>query len=477
MIPFLAAQAVATASGGMLLLVLGVRRMPVGLAVTAAWLAGSGVVAAEHLIFLQLGIPWTPWALALPWFAALGGWAVPRRRRMLGAIKRRYDGLPADIWRRAPSRWDVAAGFLILAWTGVMVRQAVLQPLEGGGDAWAMWFLKGRAFFQAGGLPATIFDNHQLAAYAHLDYPLLVPLTIAWTYGWTGDVDTTMKAWWPLLAGACCAGIYWGLERLAPVPVRLTGVVLLLSVPELGEHVVGAFVGYADLPLAVFTLFGALFLYRWIRFPEVGELLLAGLFFGLAGFTKNEGLVTATAGWLLACTLVLRSGRSGVRSALMVTGIEVLLVLPWQVQLRAWGLRPEFSLSLDLLLANWPVRFAAIWEGLSGMAGDTVRFNLIWPVFSLLAGAAFAVSRSRWVATLPLALVSLTQIGAAFAAYLLTPNDLAWHLRFSTDRVVFQWVPLLVLLMTIYLGILIERHSETVAVTNPESEERTPLPG
>ena len=33
----------------------------------------------------------------------------------------------------------------------------------------------------------------------------ILPLTLAGTYAWMGDVDTLMKGWWPLLAGAAAA--------------------------------------------------------------------------------------------------------------------------------------------------------------------------------------------------------------------------------------------------------------------------------
>ena len=49
------------------------------------------------------------------------------------------------------------------------------------------------------------------------------------------------------------------------------------------------------------------------------------------------------------------------------------------------------------------------------------------------------------------------QVGVAVVAYLVTPFDLAWQLGTSADRVIFQAVPLALLLGTLYLGLLLDR--------------------
>ena len=392
MIGFFAAQAAAALVGAVVLLVLQTRA-PLGLFLPGAWLAGTGALAVERLVLAQVGVPWTSWVLALPW--VVGAFLVRGRWH----------------WRpRVPGLLGVAVIAVIVAWMGTMFWQATNQPLVGW-DAWAMWFLKGRALYQSGGLPPGFFSDPFFAAYAHLDYPLLVPLTIAGTYAWMGDVDTLMKGWWPLLAGAAACGLYFGVEgRMA----RLGGLILLLGLPEVWRHTVGDYVGYADLPLAVLVLFGGLFLWR-------RQYLTAALFFGLAGFTKNEGLVVAAAGAGIAVVMG-RSCWPGV--------IAAVVVLPWQWQMRVFSLAPELAGGS----VQWE-RVGVVWEALG-----------LWVVFAPLL---FALNR-------PVTLVLVAQLGAAFIAYLMTPNDVQWHLRTSADRVVFQAVPLAVLLASFGLGRLLE---------------------
>ncbi|MEK7215948.1 MAG: hypothetical protein AAB289_10175, partial [Chloroflexota bacterium] len=170
-------------------------------------------------------------------------------------------------------------------------------------------------------------------------------------------------------------------------------------------------------------------------------------------------------------------GGMGWRGALLVLLIVVAPVAPWQAQLRVWGLRPEVTPLLGVLQANWGPRAGDIWTALSSMVSDPARFNYLWPGAAALAALALIASPRRWAQALPLVLLVAAQVAGAGAAYLLTPNDLAWQLQTSADRVVFQWAPPLVLLMTIYLGILVESSPNVVDVTDPSSGERTPLLG
>jgi len=75
----------------------------------------------------------------------------------------------------------------------------------------------------------------------------------------------------------------------------------------------------------------------------------------------------------------------------------------------------------------------------------------------LLGLAALVFAPRPWLATLPLLLLIVAQVGAAVLAYVVTPNDLTWRLSTFSDPVVFQSVPLALLLGTLYLGLLLDR--------------------
>lgn len=456
---FLAAQAIAWLVGTLLLLALGAWRLPVGLLVVTSWLVGTGALAAERLLLAQLGVAWTSSALALPWVVVA----------LLTVFRLRREGRAWRVWARwwlgrlrrpSPLAFarELAVVAVILSWTAAMVWQATNQPLAGW-DAWATWFLKGRALYQAGTLPLSFFSDPRFLPYAHLDYPLLVPLTIAGTYAWTGDLDTLMKGWWPLLVGAAAAGLYWGLAGLVGPIARLGGLLLLLGLPEIRSHTVGSYIGYADLPLAVFVLYGGLFLYRWQQRPNAGAFSVAALFFSLAGFTKNEGIISAGTGLGLLLLLGIMRKRISWAGVVGAGWSAAVFVLPWQWQRQALGLVSEFQPTWSTLPAQWAVRHGFIWDSLTALITNPMRFNYLWPVMPLLGLAAFLFAPRRWLATLPLLILLSAQIGVSVLAYVVSPNDLAWHLKTSADRVVLQSVPLALLLGTLYLGLLLDRRS------------------
>jgi hypothetical protein len=452
---FFLAQLSALLAGGLLLIVLQSRELPPVLFGVTAWLAGTGALAAEHLLLAQAGLPWHPLLLALPW-VALGGligwrWYRTRRAGPAGA----GAGPP---WRRRAAGLvvDLGAGLAVGAWTAALWWKATNQPLVGW-DAIAMWLFKGRVFYLAGTVPTGFLTDAHYAGYAHLDYPLLVPLTVAQTYAWAGEGDMLMKGWWALLAGAAAAGLYWGLAGFAGRLARVAGLALVLTLPGLYTHAADYFAGYADLPLAVLFFFGALFLYRWIKQPTPGAFNLAVLFFCLAAFTKNEGLVVLAGGAVILGGLLVAGHplprRNLALGLLLIGGI----VLPWQIERRVLGISGDLNPTLDALIGLAGTRLGPIWDRLSAEVRNMNNLLLLWPFAPLLGLGGLLVAPRRWLRTVPvLSLVGVYALGVV-AAYLTTPHDLTWHLNTSADRVVFQPALVVILLATIYLGLLLDR--------------------
>ncbi len=469
--PFLLAQLIALAAGVVLLITLGGRGLPAPLFIVAAWLGGTGALAAERLLLAVLGLPWTSGTLTAPWLAL----AALAAGRLLYPAWQNHDPSQSVIRNTQyairnlksairnpksaiPFAWvlDVAAAALLIGWTAALWWQATNTPLDGW-DAWAMWFLKGRALFQEGTVPAALLTDPHYAGYAHLDYPLLVPLTIAGTYAWTGDHDPLMKGWWALLAGAAGAGLYWGGAGLVSRAARWGGLLLVLGVPDLIKHATGYYAGYADLPLAVLALFGAIFLYRWLRQPAPGAFTLAALFFSLAGFTKNEGLVTAGVGLALLFGLALLRRQLTWAGAGAAVALAALILLPWQWEKATLHITGDLQPTWALVQAQWAARIPPIVNGLTLMAASPYHQNLVWPVLPLLGTGALVFTTRRWLLTLPLLALIAAQIGATMLAYIVTPHDLAWHLHTSVDRVVFQPSLIALFLGSLYLGLLLDR--------------------
>jgi hypothetical protein len=490
MIAFFVAQVIPLLVGTVLFVAVGCRGLPAALFVAAAWLAGTGALAAERLLLAQLGLSWAPATLLLPWVivAALALLADYRSwARRNGPVE--YEALQSS--SRLEARWlswmrasvaavrvqigevklallnkqtstvrrgfmtDVGVLVVVVGWVGLLFWLATRQPLTGW-DAMTSWFLKGRVLYQSGTVPPGFFTDPHYVSYINPDYPPLVPLAIAHTYAFTGDAEALMKGWWALLGGAALVGIYWGPAGLVSRTARVVGVLFVLGFPELLKHTSGEYTGYADLPLAVLFLFAALFMYRWIKNSSPSELRIAVLFFCLAALVKSEGLIIAVAGLALLAGLGARRRALSLPTLGWSVAFIALIAAPWQVEKQALGLVNSLQPDLAAAQANLVERTTTVLGGLFTRAADPRHFNLMLPVLALLCLSALYFAPRQWLATLPLFVVVGAHIGTAFLLYVTTQYDLTWHLSTSAERVLFQSTLVALLLCTIYLGLLLD---------------------
>jgi hypothetical protein len=280
-----------------------------------------------------------------------------------------------------------------------------------------------------------------------------------------GDQEVLAKGWWALLAGASAAALYFGLSGLVGRVPRLGGLVLLLGMPAMVLHGADGLAGYAELPLAVSLMFGGLFLYRWLRSSGPGEFGLSALFFGMTGFIKNEGLVTALVGLgllILLAWLRRRDAKAPLVPALLAAA---LMVVPWQIQRSLHGITGDLNPTLGGLLEHFPERGGTVLLHMAWYAGDVSLLSLAWPTLPVLSLAVLLLLPRRWLTALPLLLLIIAHLGGMAAAFITTPHDLKWHLGTAGDRLVFQPTLLAVLLGTIYAGMLLEERAAKVEKT------------
>ncbi len=467
MMAFFASQAVALLAGWALLAALSWSKLPVGLLVPTAWLVGTGALALERLLLVQAGLPWNAVTIGLPWLVVVllalrrlkprvPVWKVLSHTRMAG---RGWRALTRQ--GRLNLLAELVASTLIVVWTAGMLRTTLSMPMVGW-DALINWVFKGRVLHHWGTIPHGFFTDSQYAMYAHLDYPLLVPITVARIYDWTGDNADLVRGWWALLAGAAVAGLYWGTQGLTGWPVRLGGLVVLVCMPAMVVYAAGPLTGYAELPLAVFFLYAGLFMYRWLERPATHELGLSALFFGMAGFTKNEGLVMALAGLALLMGLVVfrRAGLPVVWQAVPVMG---LMIVPWQIQRVVWGIKGDMNPTPTGLMQHWDSRSGLVMQYLLSNTWDAHQLGLLWHLLPLAGLGALAFAPRQWLKALPILLMIVAHFAGVIAAYVTTPHDIIWHLNTSADRVVFQASPLAVMLGVMYVGCMLDRPAGAAA--------------
>jgi len=252
-----------------------------------AFALGLGAVSLQMFFYSLASIPFGTFAVTLPWAAAaIVMTTVSGRGRARG---------PDGYGRRSSFRAGLAPGAL---WPGALLlviiasqvayafSYAVILPVNGW-DAWAIWFLKARAFFiDANVSPAFLTD--QAYGYDHPDYPLLVPLSVAWVYTAVGRVaETSAKLLWPLQFVSLLVIFCWGILRataragradrpglalLFTALLSLTPIIIVhaagLPAP-IGGLYTGDFVGYADLALSLYFLSSGVFFLLYVRESRV----------------------------------------------------------------------------------------------------------------------------------------------------------------------------------------------------------------
>ncbi|HVR42144.1 MAG TPA: hypothetical protein VMS56_01760 [Thermoanaerobaculia bacterium] len=316
------------------------------------------------------------------------------------------------------ARLLLAPALLILA--GHALYATVAPAIEV--DFLENWGLKGRIFWSHGAI-----DWEWLAGEAmwqnHPDYPILLPLLFAFVATVEGSWEDRAIG---LLYTAWAAGVLLvaaaELRRSAP----RSGVVVPVAVVSLASLAVTPWIGIADGLFLALAGGAALLLRRGTANLDAREIAAGSALLGLAAWTKNEGMtlvvagaiaVIATAGWrprLLAGLLpgIVLAGAWGVPRALL--GLESDLAAGDPLGRVLEGIRSPGPLLAAL--GTWTTGRPLLWGGL---------------LLGALVGARELLRRERLLLVL-----CGTQLAFYLLAYLATPHEIDWQVRWSWERLV-----------------------------------------
>jgi 4-amino-4-deoxy-L-arabinose transferase-like glycosyltransferase len=313
-------------------------------------------------------------------------------------------------------------------------------------DAWAIWNLRARFLYR--GYPEYWRDAFSpVLAWSHVDYPLLVPLSVARVWTFLGRESPAVP---PVLAAIFALSTVIGAAgSVARVRSATRGGLTAVAILACPSFVTYSSSQCADTPLAFFILATFMWMFRAVESPsDRSAWLLAGVSAGLAAWTKNEGAL-----FLVICVTVvaIRSaatlGRAGPKCAgtLLAGALPMILAL---VTLK--GLARENDLlqaqsahslltafgSVDRLTTILAGLGQALWLGGASGVG----------VLPIVAAFVFAVGLERTANPVPyLGLVTLVLLIAGYACvFAITPHDLAWQMKTSLDRVMLHAFPTLV---------------------------------
>lgn len=410
-----------------------------GLLAGSAALIGLGS-AAILLGFLSLsGLSWIRWSVgaAMLIIGTASGIAAARARK----IESDPDALPG---RRVIAESKVALladALTVLVLVGY-AQMATLAP-SAEFDFVGIWGVKARLFWTAGGIDWSVLRDPYLS-YSHHDYPILLPLMLDY-------VAVALGYWNDRALGV----LYVAFAVAALLMIRSalreeTGSAILASISTLG--LTGAacspYFGIAEGPLIAFGTGAFLQLRRGLKDQNPAAVRIGAVLLGLGALTKNEGLA-----WLVAVSLsfVLAHHRDRLRSIVALWPAAALAML-WLI--------PRTVLRLSTDLAEGSV-LNRVWTHLQQLDVylETLRtYPVGKPLFWIGVIIAFALTARRAVQSEQFGLVALAlQYGFLAAAYLATPNDITWHLRYSAERVINQVTPVLAFTAIVLIAPLMKK--------------------
>jgi hypothetical protein len=350
--------------------------------------------------------------------------------------------------RAHPLRFDslklpnpVQSGFLLAAGGTVVLAlltyaSVSLGKPHGAWDSWMIYNRAARFIFRGGDHWLDVFSP-DLYWYFHADYPPMLSLNIASGWAALGQESIRMPM---ALGGAFLFGsaglMFAGLNAYKTLGQATLGMIVLLTISdyiEMGSKQV------ADIPLSFFILATGVLVFLYSLKKHRGILVLAGLSAGLAGWTKNEGIV-----FILVSLIVL--GIANWKNLKTVFPWYLLgLALPmWVVLYFKIALAPPGDLFVDI-----PSQLRQITdtyrhhEILKQLRSDVMSL-LNWKLL-LVYGLILGVSRPGPVrsAYVTCGLFILLQLAGYYSIFLISPHHILWHIS-ALYRLLLQIGPLIV---------------------------------
>jgi len=212
----------------------------------------------------------------------------------------------------------------------------------------------------------------------------------------------------------------------------------------------------ADVPVTYFILTSSILMYLFAVRNESALLILSGFMAGLAGWTKNEGLLFIA---VSPIALIVISPKNIKRSFLTyLTGLAIPLVaiLYFKSLTPPNDLLNNHGLSLIEKITDIS-RYSII---LKSFASSFLNRSFLLVLFYTVIMHNKPTAAFRQGSYAIITLLGLQLLGYA-AIYLITPNDLEWHLHTSQSRLFLQILPL-----ALFLCFSVSLDPETVFHSN-----------
>lgn len=396
---------------------------------------GFGVSSLLGFLWIWLSLPLAIYTVVETAAAILlTGWMLYKNRISL-RLQKSTD--------RSDFIWGLLLAVSVIAFALNLVLYSRQYP-HGRPDAWINWNVAAR-FIYLGGAD---WQGTFLRQFDHPDYPLFVAVTNAITWFFIGNTST----WGPIALhfaiSIFTAGLLWALlYSLSDFKQATLATVVFISLPIVVDQGMRQ---YADLLLAYLILTAGGLTLLYFQTKESSLVTLVGLLTGLAGWAKNEG-IPAIIGFSLVWLIIARMSDGGafkryifgLSFPLLVIVLFKFFLAPSNDLLSAQGSSFDNLLDAERYIIILQMSGRMLWN----LAGTP------FPLIGLIILMVLVMGRSaaRIAGTWTLGIVIAFQIAVYFSIFLLTPNDLTWHLNTSLDRLFLHVLPLAFLWLFVWL--------------------------
>lgn len=394
---------------------------------------GFGISSLFGFLWIWLGLPLDVYAILESILAiVLTGWRFYAHRPRLQKLTGRLDLI-----------WTLILAMGVFLFTMNLAVYALQYP-HGRPDAWINWNVVARFLYLGGADWQATF----LRQWDHPDYPLFMAVTNAITWVFVRRASTWGPIAFHFVISIFTAGLLFALVNwVRGFKQASLAAVLFMSLPFVVNQGMRQ---YADFLLAhlILAVGGLTMLY--FQTKETRLAILTGLLIGLGGWAKNEGLaaiVGFTAAWILIAWKTERPAFQnyilGLAFPLLVIILFKLFLAPSNDLLSAQG--SLFDKILDV--SRYAIIFQKAGVMLWNLGNTPVSLIGLIILMAFLAGRSPTRVPGVWA----VGAVIVMQLTVYFIIFLLTPNELTWHLNTSLDRLYLHVLPLAFLWLFIWL--------------------------
>jgi len=300
-------------------------------------------------------------------------------------------------------------------------------------DARSIWFFHAKMIFSSGTIGELAGWTHTSVGFSHPDYPKLVPAL-------AGQINYVVGFWNEYLPKISILILFipTTIWIMTFAKKSLSFLFLVISIP-LGFYP-WIWNGYMDGLLAIYVSIALLLMGRYFHNSQKIDLISVFLILFVIINIKNEGVLASIAILFIFIIIQLITKNIDVLNYFSITKryflfglISLLPFLLWNFYKSQWGLTNDLAIGLSQTIQNI---YNRLQDGsyimiLSKSFSEMSSWLLILGL--LLIASVIRSKTPDKAAFFPLLSTLIVFIGI-FSVYLLTPNDLIWHLDTSISR-------------------------------------------